>query len=101
VTKANCTPASQNERCGKAFIFNQEFLVWYVSKRTRKVRLEVAAGATFLLDEVGIPEKFARPYPSAELEGYAVRIEDLSKTELGMGRLSLRELGPAGSAIVV
>jgi hypothetical protein len=42
-------------------------------------------------------EKFARACPSTGPEGYAVRVEDLSKTETEMGSLSLENLGPGNS----
>jgi hypothetical protein len=43
VAKENCTLQSQNERCGKSFIFNQEFLVWYVLSYSEETYLGLAS----------------------------------------------------------
>jgi len=46
---------------------------------------------TFCPVGVTIPQNLPAPYPSTGWAGYACRVEDLSKTEIGVGRLILHE----------
>src|SRR5258708_32939148 len=55
--------------------------------------------AWFLPCTLGVREKFARPCLFIRLEGYAVRVEDLSKTETKMERLSLENQSPENSLV--
>src|ERR1035437_3322424 len=87
VTKANCTPASQSEHCGKSFIFNREFLGWYVGAGPGGLGRTQAGPHTFCLVSVTIPGKTTRALPFHRAAEYALGVEDLSKTESGLGSL--------------
>jgi hypothetical protein len=62
VTKADCTPAFPDERCGKSFIFNRKFLGWYVLAGTGG-RARIGRAAYFLPGEVTIPGKNCQTVP--------------------------------------
>jgi len=53
-----------------------------------------ARATSFLLRGGRFEEKFAEPCPSTRAGSYALRVEDLSKTESRIGRLSLVKVGP-------
>jgi len=68
VAKENCTLQSQNERCGKSFIFNQEFLVWYVLSYSEETYLGLASSYFIGESRKDFRKKLLEPYPFAGAE---------------------------------